>query len=107
MSNSSSFEVQIESKLDMMVRNLEIMKEKIYQISKKFKLNSLLIDDINSNTQSEYLSRAFMIDISDIINGFNIKKKNNFKRRKFRNFGKVNYWYTKYYSKYKSSNRRR
>ena len=28
MSNSSSFEVQIESKLDMMVRNLEIMKEK-------------------------------------------------------------------------------
>lgn len=28
MSNSSGFEVQIESKLDMMVRNLEIMKEK-------------------------------------------------------------------------------
>jgi hypothetical protein len=28
MSNGSSFEVQIESKLDMMVRNLEIMKEK-------------------------------------------------------------------------------
>lgn len=28
MSSSSSFEVQIESKLDMMVRNLEIMKEK-------------------------------------------------------------------------------
>lgn len=53
---------------------LEIMKEKIYQISKQFKLNSLLVDDINSDTQSEYLSRAFMIDINDIINGFNIKK---------------------------------
>lgn len=54
---------------------LQIIKKCIYENSKKFKLNSLLVDNIYSKTQSEYLSRAFMIDIDNIIDGLYIKKK--------------------------------
>ena len=54
---------------------LNIIEKNIFLASKKFKLNNLLVDNINSQTQSEYLSRAFMIDISNIIDGFYIKKK--------------------------------
>ena len=60
---------------DITQDKLILIKDKIIELSNKFKINSLMEDDINSNEQSEYLSRAFMIDVSchhnEIINSLN------------------------------------
>lgn len=61
-------------KKDITQEKLKFMENQIVNLDKSYKFNSLLIDNIKSNCQSEYLSRAFMIDIDSISDGIKIQK---------------------------------
>ena len=56
--------------------NLDIKKinfNSILKLLKYYKVNSLRIDNINSNYQKEDMSRLFMFDISNLNDGLKLK----------------------------------